>query len=133
LWAIEWSVAEASACAHLLNSRSRFRQDCWDLAVRRIGHEPGTATSRDFVDVAELCGVADLALRITAEELGTFERLLLALLHQVSKILRGDFVEALSSEGRRALERSPVFVLVGVVTLKIRIAPWSSGMRGRAG
>ncbi len=88
-----------------------------------IGHEPGAAALGDFVDVAELGGVADLAFRVAAKERRTLERLLLTLLHQVGELLRTHVFHSPAGKLRGRSKGVPYSVLVRVVALQVRVAP----------
>src|SRR6185503_18202546 len=113
LWAVERAVPEAAAAAGLRGEPGlRLRRERRDPAVRRIDDEPRAAGLGDFVDVAELRRVADLAFGIAAQKLRTVERVLLTLPDDVVQFFRRHLLQPAPLELSGTLERRAVLVLV---------------------
>ena len=121
--AVERSVPEASGARQRGNASASGGERRRNLPVFRIDDEPRPAAPGDLVDVAELGGVADETLRVAAEELGSGERVLLALGDGCRHLLRCDAFDSAPLELLGLLERRAGLVLVRVVALQIRIAP----------
>ena len=101
------------------------------FAVLGIDDEPRPAALGDLVDVAELGRVADQTLRVAAEELGSRERVLLALGDGCRHLLRCHALDSASLELLGLLERRAGLVLVRVVALADRDRPTAFSVRSR--